>query len=69
MSVQNTVHGMGDKLSSRQDGKSPGRQAQHFNVKMLKGDVRGDAKYLTDMEKGGALLPDGIDENSGLAIT
>jgi hypothetical protein len=47
MYVRNTVHDTEAKLSSRQDGKSPERQAQIFEAKMLKGDVRGAVKYLT----------------------
>jgi hypothetical protein len=35
---------------------------------MLKGDVRGAVKYLTETEKGGVMMPDEIDEKSGLTV-
>jgi hypothetical protein len=35
---------------------------------MLKGDVRGAVKYLTELQKGGVLLPDDIDEKTRLSV-
>jgi hypothetical protein len=62
MLVQENLTNMQAKLSYRQDGQSPERCARIFQAKMLKGDVRGAVKYLTESEKGGVLLPDEIDE-------
>jgi hypothetical protein len=48
--------------------KSSGSASLNFQAKMLKGDGRGAVKYFTEMEKGGVLLPDDVDETSGLII-
>jgi hypothetical protein len=53
------------KLSFRQDEQSPERRTRIFQARMLKRDVRRAVKYLTESEKGGLLLPDGIDEKAG----
>jgi hypothetical protein len=68
MLVQNTVLSMQTKLSKRQDGQSPERRARVFQSNMLKGDVRGAVKYLTETEKGGVMMPDNIDDKLGLTV-
>ena len=35
---------------------------------MLRGDLRGAVKYLTETEKGGVLMPDDIDEKTGDSV-
>jgi hypothetical protein len=50
--VQNAVHSMEAKLSSRQDIRSLDRRAQIFQANMLKGDVRDAVSFLTETEKG-----------------
>ena len=35
---------------------------------MLRGDILGAIKYLTETEKGGVLMPDDIDEKTGDSV-
>jgi hypothetical protein len=37
-------------------------------MKMLRGDVRGAVRHLTERDKGGVLMPDDIDEKSGDSV-
>jgi hypothetical protein len=53
MLVQKTVLSMQSNLCIRQYGQSPERRARVFQSKMLKGDVRGAVKYLTETKGGG----------------
>jgi hypothetical protein len=50
----------------RQDGQSPEQRARVFQMKILKGYLRGAVKYLTDTEKGGVLMLNQIDDKTGL---
>jgi hypothetical protein len=55
-------------LSAKQGGLTPKQQAKIFHQKMLRGDVRGAVRYLTDREKGGILQPTNIDEKTGDSV-
>ena len=44
------------------------QRAKIFQGKMLRGDVRGAVKFLTETEKGGILMPDDTDEKTGLSV-
>jgi hypothetical protein len=68
MLVQGTLRYMEARLLKRKDRQSPEQRARVFQMKMLKGDLRGAVKHLTETEKGGALMPDQIDDKTGLAV-
>jgi hypothetical protein len=51
MLVQGTVRDTEARLLKRQDQKSPEQRARVFQMKILKGDLRGSVKYLTETEK------------------
>jgi hypothetical protein len=68
MFVQTTAQDMHMKLCHPQDGQTPERRARICQSKMLKGDLRGAVKYLSQAEKGGVLLPYDLDVKSGLTI-
>jgi hypothetical protein len=68
MLIQGTVRGMEARLLKWQDQKSPKPRAKVFQMKMIKGDLRGAVKPLTETEKGGVLMPGQIDDNTRLAI-
>jgi hypothetical protein len=65
MLVQTTERDMESFLSTKQRGQSVAQREKIFNRKMLRGDVRGAVKYLTDSEVGGLLLPRKIDDKLG----
>jgi hypothetical protein len=46
----------------------PEQRAKIFNMKMLRGDVRGAVRHPTERDKGGVLMPDNIDEKSGDSV-
>jgi hypothetical protein len=56
------------RLLKRQDLQSPEQRSRVFQMKMLKGNLRGAVKHLTESEKGWVLLPDQIDEKTGLTV-
>jgi hypothetical protein len=56
------------RLLKGQDRQSPEQQARVFQMKMLKGDLRGAVKHLTETEKGGVLVPDQIDKKTGFTV-
>jgi hypothetical protein len=56
------------RLLKWQDRQSPEQRAAFFQMKMLKGDLRGAVKHLTESEKGGVLMPDQIYDKTGLTI-
>jgi len=56
------------KHSSEQGCTTTEQCAKIFLRKMLHGDVRGVVKFLTEMEKGGVLMPDDLDEKIGLSV-
>jgi hypothetical protein len=69
MLVHNTVRSMESFLSTKRGGDVTTEQrAKIFHQKMLRGDVRGAVRYLSDREKGGILLPNNVDEKSGLIV-
>jgi hypothetical protein len=63
--VRTTERDIQSYLSSKQKGQTDEQRAKVFNMKMLRGDVRGAVKFLTDTEKGGVLLPSAIDDKTG----
>jgi hypothetical protein len=65
MLVQTTERDMESFLSTKQRGQSEEQRANIFNMKMLRGDVHGTVKYLTDTIVGGVLLPSEIDDKTG----
>lgn len=65
MLVQETERDMKSLLSEKQRGTTFEQRAKIFHQKMLRGDVRGAVRYLTEREKGGIHMPDEIDEKTG----
>ena len=68
MLVQNTERTMESLLSAKQGGLTPEQRAKIFHRKMLRVDVRGAVRYLTDREKGGILQPTNIDRKTGDSV-
>jgi hypothetical protein len=66
MLVQDMEQAMKSFLSTKRRGEVTTEQrTKIFHRKMLRGDVRGTVRYLTDREKGGILLPDDVNKKSG----
>jgi hypothetical protein len=68
MRVQSTKRDMQSYLSTKQKGQTEEQRAKVSNTKMLRGDVRGAVKSLTDTEVGGVLLPNEIDDKTGNTV-
>ncbi len=68
MLVQTTEWDMKTYLSKMQGTTLNEQQRKTFHQKMLRGNVRGAVKYLTEREKGGVLLPDDTDEKTGRPV-
>ena len=68
MLIQETEKDMTASLSRRRGKVSANQRAKIFNRKMLRGDLRGAVKYMTETEKGGVLMPDDIDEKTGNSV-
>jgi hypothetical protein len=66
--LQNTERTMKSLLSAKQGGLTPEQRAKIFHRKMLRGDVRGVVRYLSDREKGGILQPTDIDKKTGDSV-
>jgi hypothetical protein len=69
MLIRDTERDLKSFLSTKQGNVTAEQRAKIFHRKMLRGDVRGAVRYLTEREKGGILLPDDIDEKSGNTIS
>jgi hypothetical protein len=65
MLVEDTLRSMEAYLSHKQGTTTPEQRTKTFHQKVLRGNVRGAVRYLTEREKGGILYLDDIDENSG----
>ena len=68
MLVQDTERSLKTHVATKQGNVSKEQRAKIFNRKMLRGDVRGAVRYLTERDKGGVLMPDDIDEKSGDSV-
>ncbi len=68
MLVQDTERSLKTHLATKQGNVSKEQRAKIFNRKMLRGDVRGAVRCLTERDKGGVLMPDDIDEKSGDSV-
>jgi hypothetical protein len=69
MLVQDTERTLESFLSTKRGGEVTTEQCtKTFHRKMLRGDVRGAVRYLTDREKGGILLPGDVNEKSGDSV-
>ena len=68
MLVQDTERSLKTYLTTKQGNVSKEQRAKIFNRKMLRGDVRGAVRHLTERDKGGVLMPDDIDEKSGDSV-
>jgi hypothetical protein len=55
--VQNTERRMETLLSAKQGRLTPEQRAKIFHRNMLRGDVRGAVRCITEREKGGILQP------------
>ena len=66
--IQGTVWDMEARLLKRKDQQSPEQLARVFHMKMLKGYFRGADKHLTETEKGEVLMPNQIDDKTGITI-
>jgi hypothetical protein len=54
-----------DDISFKQGNTTPDQQVKIFNSKMLRGDIRGAIRYLTEKGPGRTLFPNDTDEKSG----
>ena len=68
MLVQDTERTLTSLLTSKQGRLTTDQRARIFHRKMLRGDVRGAVRYLTDRGKGGILMPADTDEKSGDSV-
>lgn len=68
MLVQTAVRTNESMLSDRRRDHTDEQRAEIFNQKMLRGDIRGAVRFITEREKGGILMPDDIDEKTGDSV-
>jgi hypothetical protein len=68
MLVEETLRSMESHLSSKQGSTTPEQRTRIFHQKVLRGNIRGAVRYLTDREKGGILYPDDLDEKTGNSV-
>jgi hypothetical protein len=66
LDTENTLERM---LTKKQGMTTPEQRAKSFHQKVLKGDLRGAVRYITDREMGGVLLPDNKCSNTGLSVS
>jgi hypothetical protein len=69
MLVQDTENTLERMLTKRQGMTTPEQRAKTFHQKVLKGDLRGAVRYITDREMGGVLLPDDKCSKTGLPVS
>jgi hypothetical protein len=70
MLVQDTENTLERMLSTKKQGMATLEQrAKTFHQKVLKGDLRGAVRYITDREMGGILLPDDKCSKTGLPVS
>ncbi len=65
MLVEGTLRSMEAALALKQGTTTAEQRAKTFHQKVLRGNIQGAVRYLTDREKGGVLYPNDIDEKSG----
>ena len=68
MLVQDTERTLTSLLTSKQGRLTTDQRAKIFHRKILRGDMRGTVRYLTEREKGGILMPIDTDEKSGDSV-
>jgi hypothetical protein len=68
MLVQETATTLELNLHKKQGPKTPDQRAKTFHQKVLKGDLRGAVRYLTERVKGGVLLPNNVCSKTGLRV-
>jgi hypothetical protein len=68
MLVQGNESTLELNLHKKQGPETPDQQAKTFHQKVLKSDLRGAMRYLTEREKGGVLLPDDVCSKIGLRV-
>jgi hypothetical protein len=66
--VEDTLRSMEAPLTHRQRSTTPEQRTKTFHQKVLRGNLWGTVRYLTEREKGGILYPDDIDEKSGNTV-
>jgi hypothetical protein len=59
---------MESRLALKQGSTTPEQRTKTFHQKVLRGNIRGAVRYLTEREKGGILYPDDTDEKSGTSV-
>jgi hypothetical protein len=65
MLVEDTLRSMEAYLTHKQGSSTPEQRTKTFHQKVLRGNLYGAVRYLTEWEKGGILSPDDINEKSG----
>jgi hypothetical protein len=68
MLVEDTLRSMEAYLSHKQGTTTPEQRTKNFHQNVLRGNLRGAVRYLTEREKGGILYPDDIDKKSGETV-
>jgi hypothetical protein len=68
MLVEDTLQSMEAHLTSKQGNSMPEQRTKTFHQKVLRGNIQGTVRYLTEQEKGGILYPDDIDEKAGKSV-
>jgi hypothetical protein len=59
---------MESHLTSKQGSTMPKQRTKTFHQKVLRGNILGAVRCLTNREKGGILYPDDPDEKSGKSV-
>jgi hypothetical protein len=68
MLVEDILRSMEAHLTHKQGSTTPEQRTKTFHQKVLRSNLRGAVRYLTEREKGGILYPDDIDEKSGNTV-
>jgi hypothetical protein len=69
MLVQDTENMLERMLTKKQGMTTPEQRPKTFHQKVLKGDLHGAVRYITDREMGGVLLPDDKCSKTGLPVS
>ena len=68
MLVEDTVREKEAALSFKRNHTTTEQSAKIYNAKMLRGDLRGAVRYLTERDQGGILFPQDTDEKTGDSV-
>ena len=55
-------------MSKARGTTTPEQRTKTFHAKVLRGNLRGAVRYITEREQGGVLFPTDIDEKTGKPV-